>query len=733
MEGLRFSVSTAESPCSIRIGRQAVDKKRGVKNQLVLPMGVGISSSHAEIRVVDGKIVLRDVGSTNGTFVALSRVTEEIEVTSGEVFLAGFTPIRVAFEDEPHPDLPPVRTLAPSPWEPLQTIILSAKDAAERLGETYIDTRHLCDAVLRSQGEWIKKTLKTADWSVNDALTELWQGTFLEGTHAWLSNVAARPIKTPEASKDFLVSPKAGGILDSVAEHRNRDPRREVLKELLKAANGPVGIWLAAHGVKMDADDISRAFKPSTRTMSGIRGSGRLVVVDAPEAAKPAEPAVEKKPGKSLPHAAATSHLPPVRYEQEEASEEATYVRRDSPYDRPERPAGGPPRIVERERGPERAPEKPAPRPEKPVERPPERTERERFGERQPERAERADRAERVDRADRDRLGERQPERVDREREREAEPPLHRKAERRPSPDALAPLDVVVDQKARDLAQELAEVATAYRFSTAADRRLAIRGRISKELHSVAVDRRPRMLEQVRIQFPILDPGEPPKPASDPKEVAALKERIRQLESELDDARRQAKPAPARAAKAVPSAIPWEDILEKGSVGGLQAATLREIIEFAVTMERFLVGMVESSISPTGGTQMFRLPDYKENVQLFLTLIKEGTDRDLQQVRVKEYLMELQRWQVAMLAAQHEAPKEWFAKLWKRINPTVIEQTTREAGWKLRSEAADWWNLYKNAVKDLNPDVVQDQILQAVARISQEEQLKLKKGTTTDG
>src|SRR5206468_6580072 len=97
------------------------------------------------------------------------------------------------------------------------------------------DTRHLCDAVLRSQGEWIKKTLKTADWSVNEALTELWQGTFLEGTHAWLSNVAARPIKTPEASKDFLISPKAGNILDAVSERVGRDARKEVLKALLKS------------------------------------------------------------------------------------------------------------------------------------------------------------------------------------------------------------------------------------------------------------------------------------------------------------------------------------------------------------------------------------------------------------------------------------------------------------------------------------------------------------------
>ncbi len=69
----------------------------------------------------------------------------------------------------------------------------------------------------------------------------------------------------------------------------------------------------------------------------------------------------------------------------------------------------------------------------------------------------------------------------------------------------------------------------------------------------------------------------------------------------------------------------------------------------------------------------------------------------------------------------------WFTKLWKRISPAVIEAGKPEAGWKLRGETAEWWNQYRDLVKDLNPDLVQDQVLQAAAHFSQAEFQKLNK------
>ena len=48
-----------------------------------------VSSRHAEIRVVTGRVVLRDTGSTNGTFVNGRRVEDEFELRAGDVVSFG--------------------------------------------------------------------------------------------------------------------------------------------------------------------------------------------------------------------------------------------------------------------------------------------------------------------------------------------------------------------------------------------------------------------------------------------------------------------------------------------------------------------------------------------------------------------------------------------------------------------------------------------------------------------
>jgi len=60
-------------------------------------------------------------------------------------------------------------------------------------------------------------------------------------------------------------------------------------------------------------------------------------------------------------------------------------------------------------------------------------------------------------------------------------------------------------------------------------------------------------------------------------------------------------------------------------------------------------------------------------------------------------------------------------------HPAVIESANREAGWKLRGETVEWWNQYRSLVQDLNPDLVQDQVLQAASQFAQTEFQKLSK------
>ena len=152
---------------------------------------------------------------------------------------------------------------------------------------------------------------------------------------------------------------------------------------------------------------------------------------------------------------------------------------------------------------------------------------------------------------------------------------------------------------------------------------------------------------------------------------------------------------------------------------------LRDVLRFAQDVETFTLGLVEAMTMPGAETASFRLPNFRDRLSGFLAAAAEGKDVNPDDVR--DYLAELRRWQIAISAGHHEAPKLWFTKLWKRISPAVIEAGKPEAGWKLRGETAEWWNQYRDLVKDLNPDLVQDQVLQAAAHFSQAEFQKLNK------
>ena len=152
---------------------------------------------------------------------------------------------------------------------------------------------------------------------------------------------------------------------------------------------------------------------------------------------------------------------------------------------------------------------------------------------------------------------------------------------------------------------------------------------------------------------------------------------------------------------------------------------LRRVIEYALAMEGMTLGLIQSLTMPGNETMAFKLPGFKETLRHFLHAIEQGKPVSVQ--RVGEPREGGKEWEVATLAAYPQARGGWFARLWKRINPVTIESAPRSAGWKLRGEAAEWWDLHKIAVRDLSPDLVNDQILQGVARLSKEELEKLRK------
>ena len=236
-----------------------------------------------------------------------------------------------------------------------------------------------------------------------------------------------------------------------------------------------------------------------------------------------------------------------------------------------------------------------------------------------------------------------------------------------------------------------------------------------------AADRR-GILRRAADHFPLL-PG-----ASEGSDADArrLRRRVEELERALESAREEARSARPAASSSLGT---WKEILgpDEPPESQTDLAILREIVRFALDIEMFLLGFVASTTASTEQSSFIRLPNQTQTLKSLVMALEHGKPLPLQ--RLQRYVADMKHWTIACLAAYHQAPKEWFDKFWKRVNPAVIESASRAGGWKLRSEEAAWWEAYRAAVRDLGPDVMKDQVLQAASRIAVGEFDRLKKTT----
>jgi len=674
MEGLRYAAEARQAMQLVRIGRLPFDRQTKDRNHLVLSVSAGVSGSHAEVRFAQGRIFLRDLGSSNGTFAAQQAVTTETEVKSGEIFLVSLTPVQV-YLTSPLAAPPPFEPLAVTHWEgaTVEPLLTAAVACAAGRREGYVDTRHLLDAVLALGDPEIEELLASGGARAAEVRESLFRKSFFRDTIGWIAEILVKPVNLTGSFETAVVSPRVARLLDGTrtavpdgvgGEEAVRWAARSILSGLVADRFGPVGDWLTSCGITAVPEGFvgeSGARAPAPRStepeatgrasVRGAAGKGRAATIlteDVGEATAKGGPSPLSRT------------LPPPPPPPPAASPETSAV------------APAPARRREAE---------PAPAPEARPEPP------------------------------------REPEPLP------APPPAAA-----PAPFAWGaprtPAEILLDGRARELADELFALAGELRFGTPEDRRRQLKRRVEKELAPLPKDSRARFLELLRRHFPVLPAGAGVDP-----EVTRLRRKLEEAE------RKHVEESPSKSVerrKSQPAGVPGAGLPLKQLVHGEDLAqadrnvvVLRRVIEYALAMEGMTLGLIQSLTMPGNETMAFKLPGFKETLRHFLHALEQGKPVSIQ--RVEEYLEELKRWQVAILAAFHQAPGEWFDRLWKRVNPVTIESAPRSAGWKLRGEAAEWWDLYKIAVRDLSPDLVNDQILQGVARLSKEELEKLKK------
>ena len=688
MEGLRYAAEARQAMQLVRIGRLPFDRQTKDRNHLVLSVSAGVSGSHAEVRFAQGRIFLRDLGSSNGTFAAQQAVTAETELKSGEIFLVSLTPVQVSLTS-PLAAPPPFEPLPVTHWEgaAVEPLLTSASECAAARREAYIDTRHLLDAILRLDDPEIDELLSRGGVTRRTVREELYKKSFYRDSLSWIAEILVKPANLTGTMETVVVSPRVARFLDGArtAASPGTDPAdgtrlaaRKILAGLVADRFGPVGDWLTDRGI--------------TSVPASFGGSPSEGESPAPVAEKDAAPRPSPMP-KSIEGKGRTTTL------MAEAIGDATASAGPSPFERhapPPPPPPPPPPMSSpadsavapapsRRPAPEPPPEKAPDPPKRPV----------------------------------------------------AEPATAEAASAAPAPAVVpapapivwgaprTPAEILLDGRARGLADELFVLAGELRFGAPDDRRRQLKRRVEKELAPLPKEARTRFLELLRRYFPVLSAGT----GGDP-EVPRLRRKVEELQKkalEEGPSKSVARGKAQQAASSPASALPLRALVHGEDLGQADrnVVILRRVIEYALAMEGMTLGLIQSLTMPGNETMAFKLPGFKETMRSFLHAIEQGKPVSVQ--RVEEYLDELKKWQVAILAAFHQAPGEWFDRLWRRINPVTIESAPRSAGWKLRGEAAEWWDLYKIAVRELSPDLVNDQILQCVARLSKEELEKLRK------
>lgn len=111
----------------------------GRKNtcDLRIPL-TSVSREHCELRVEDGRVKLRDVGSSNGTFHNSIRVQEAV-LEAGDELVVGPVVFTVVVDGKPDV-IKPVRSLVDSP-ETMDDSGILTSDLLEELGEIDLDSK----------------------------------------------------------------------------------------------------------------------------------------------------------------------------------------------------------------------------------------------------------------------------------------------------------------------------------------------------------------------------------------------------------------------------------------------------------------------------------------------------------------------------------------------------------------------------------------------------------------
>jgi len=274
---------------------------------------------------------------------------------------------------------------------------------------------------------------------------------------------------------------------------------------------------------------------------------------------------------------------------------------------------------------------------------------------------------------------------------------------------------------AREISDRISSLQCKYHLADVWDRRAALEELIRGELSRVAPERRGDVISYLRDLFPVAE-GDP-----------GLSKEIDRLREQLADSRDYS----GTERDAAELAREIEEILLSSAKGEGGAAAsgdvilsaVKELFEFSMGVEKITKAFLESLLAQGASeTTRFDLPYWAKDLdRLIKEIVTQRSGESL--TELKNYLLDLNSWLMASIAGYQQAAPEWCRDFRNRTSPRSIEQQAQLPDWKKRLGLAssELWDLYTEMIRDMHPDLVEDEVRDWAAKITKEQYEMLKR------
>jgi hypothetical protein len=221
-EGISFDMVEGQE---LKIGRSAI-------NDVVIPYDSCISGKHALIKMEAGRILVLDLASTNGTFIADRRLNHGVFEAVDEFFVIGSTILTLTDDSRPCEYQPlNVETARQRAWSACPLFHTALANFEK---EPFLHVGHLFISLAALHGEALVSVFTKLGLKVDhDNLRKAFRShKVFSGEDAWLNRFLALRARMPR-EPSMLITPKVQAILDGL-DAEDRDNPEALLDAFLK-------------------------------------------------------------------------------------------------------------------------------------------------------------------------------------------------------------------------------------------------------------------------------------------------------------------------------------------------------------------------------------------------------------------------------------------------------------------------------------------------------------------